>query len=125
MADSPRVMIVEDDQDMIDLLTLVLERGGFEPISALGGREALRKLQETPVDLVLLDLMMDDLSGWLVLQAVKANEQLSRVPVLIVSAIHYMEDPVQTEAHADMFEGYLVKPFRASDLLALVRQTLA
>lgn len=120
-----RIMIIEDDPDMIELLSLIVRRGGYEPIAALGGREGVRRLREVGADLVLLDLMMGDMSGWLVLQTVKGDEALQHIPVLIVSAKHQMEDPGQTEAFAHLFEGYLVKPFVVQDLLSQIMEALA
>jgi len=124
MTHKPRVMIIEDDPDMIDLLTVILKRGGFEPVSGLGGQEGLRVLREQGADLILLDLMMDDMSGWHVLELVKQDETLRLIPVLIVSARHFLEDPYQTEAHAGLFEGYLVKPFVVKDLLSKIVEAL-
>lgn len=119
-----RVMIIEDDADMIRLLSLVLRRGGYEPVPALGGREGLRCLQDNPTDLILLDLMMDDISGWTLLQMIKEDANLRNIPVLIVSAKHYLEDVDQTAAHASLFEGYLVKPFVVEDLLSQITEAL-
>jgi CheY-like chemotaxis protein len=124
MSKKLRVMIIEDDPDMIELLSLILRRGGYEGVPALGGREGLQLLQETPVDLILLDLMMEDMNGWAVLEAIKANEQLREIPVLIVSARHHLEDPIQTAAHADQFQGYLVKPFVVRNLLTQIDEAL-
>ena len=120
-----RIMIIEDDPDMIELLSLIVRRGGYEPVAALGGQEGVRRLKEVGADLVLLDLMMGDMSGWLVLQTVKGDEALQHIPVLIVSAKHQMEDPGQAEAYAHLFEGYLVKPFVVQDLLSQIMEALA
>jgi CheY-like chemotaxis protein len=124
MTDKLRVMIIEDDPDMIELLSLVLKRGGYEALPALGGKEGLRLLQETVVDVILLDLMMDDISGWSVLDVIKGDERLRHIPVVIVSARHHLEDPIQTAAHADQFEGYLVKPFVVRNLLAQIEEAI-
>ncbi|MGD8475305.1 MAG: response regulator, partial [Anaerolineae bacterium] len=119
-----RVLVIEDDPDMIDLLSVILRRGGYQPVSALGGQEGLRVLREEGADLILLDLMMDDISGWRVLELVKQDESLRSIPVLIVSARHFLEDPDQTTAHAGLFEGYLVKPFIVRDLLTKIVEAL-
>ena len=124
MAAKPRVLIIEDDADMIDLLSAVLRSGGFEPVAALGGRQGLDLLKDISVSLILLDLMMADVSGWQVLETIKADPSLRRIPVLIVSARHYLEDTAQAEAHADQFEGYLVKPFVVQDLLGEIHEAL-
>ena len=124
MVSKQRIMIIEDDPDMIELLSLILKRGGYEPIPALGGKEGLRLLPETDADLILLDLMMEDMSGWAVLETIKKDENLRDVPVIIVSARHHLEDPVQTTAHAGQFEGYLVKPFIVRDLLTEIQEAM-
>ena len=124
MTQVPRVLVIEDDPDMIDLLSVILRRGGYQPVSALGGQEGLRILREQGADLILLDLMMDDISGWRVLELVKQDENLCSIPVLIVSARHFLEDPDQTAAHAGLFEGYLVKPFIVRDLLTKIVEAL-
>jgi CheY-like chemotaxis protein len=117
-------MIIEDDLDMIEMLSLILQRGGYEPLPALGGREGLMLLRETAVDLILLDLMMADMDGWDVLKAVKADMDLRSIPVVIVSARHYLEDPHQTKAHEGQFTGYLVKPFVVRDLLTQIEEAM-
>jgi two-component system, OmpR family, phosphate regulon response regulator PhoB len=122
MAEQLRVMIIEDDPDMIELLSLILRRGGYEPIAALGGVEGLRLLENGPVDVILLDLMMEDISGWAVLETIKTSKHLRDIPVLIVSARHHLEDPVQTAAHEDQIEGYLVKPFVVRSLLTQIEE---
>jgi CheY-like chemotaxis protein len=124
MAQPKRVLIVEDDADMIDLLSLILRRGGYEPVPALGGGQGLRLLKEGGADLILLDLMMDDMSGWSLLDAIKEDETLSPTPVLIVSAKHHSEDPQRAMAYASQFEGYLVKPFVVRDLLGKIEEAL-
>ena len=123
MAD-PKIVIIEDDPDMIELLSLILRRGGYEPCPALGGKEGLRLLQEIDADLILLDLMMEDMNGWTVLEILKSDERLGTIPVLIVSAKHHLEDPAQTLAYANRFEGYLVKPFVVHDLLAQIQEAI-
>jgi two-component system alkaline phosphatase synthesis response regulator PhoP len=117
-------MIIEDDADMIELLSVILRRGGYEPVPALGGLEGLRNLRENGADLILLDLMMDDLNGWKVLETVKTDEHLRQIPVLIISARHHLEDPETTAAHEGQFEGYLVKPFVVRDLLTAILEAL-
>jgi len=124
MTQKPRVMIIEDDADMIELLSVILRRGGYEPLPALGGLEGLRNLREHGADLILLDLMMEDLNGWKVLETVKTDERLRQIPVLIISARHHLEDPEATAAHEGQFEGYLVKPFVVRDLLTAILEAL-
>lgn len=82
-----RVLCIEDDTEMIDLIRLILQRRGFEVQGAGGGKEALELLSRDPLpDLVLLDLMMPDIDGWEVYRRMKADERLARIPVIVVTA---------------------------------------
>jgi CheY-like chemotaxis protein len=124
MTRKPRIMIVEDDRNMIELYSLFLEQEGYEPVPAMGGQEALRLLKETSVDLILLDLMMPVVDGWAVLRAIREQETLRALPVIIATIRSPIEDPRQVEAHAGLFEGYLVKPFIVHDLLLQIKEAL-
>jgi signal transduction histidine kinase/DNA-binding response OmpR family regulator len=81
------VLIVDDDPQQVELVGRMLQSagGGYRPLKALGGEEALARLRREPVDLVLLDLMMPEVSGLMVLQAMKADPALAHIPVIVVS----------------------------------------
>ena len=117
-------MIIEDDPDTIQLLQVVLKTGGYEPIPALGGKAGLLQLAESPADLILLDLMMDDVDGWTLLETLKQDPDLSQIPVIILSVKNPLEDPRRIKSHAGMFDDYVVKPFNVRDLLSRVRRVL-
>ena len=80
------VLMIEDDEEMIALGELILAKEGLEVRSATSGAAGLRILSEHHVDLVLLDIMMEEMDGWQVLDAVNGDETLADVPVLFVSA---------------------------------------
>jgi DNA-binding response OmpR family regulator len=124
LADKRRVLIVEDDLDTIHLLEQIVMRAGYEPVLARGGEEGLRLLREEGADLILLDLVMRGVDGWMLLETVKAESCLSPIPVIIVSARHPREDPTRTSTHADMFEDYLTKPFEVDELVARLQELL-
>jgi len=118
-------MIIEDDLDTIELLKVILEIKGYEPIAALGGKRGLELLNAgKQVDLILLDLMMNDIDGWTVLRTLKANNRFGQIPVIILSVRHRLEDLIKTKAHAGMFAGYMVKPFNVRELLTTITQVL-
>jgi DNA-binding response OmpR family regulator len=126
MAQKQRVMIIEDDLDTIELLRVILDLKGYEPVPALGGKRGLQRLyEEGPVDLILLDLMMDDIDGWTVLKIIKEDDHLHSIPVIILSVRHQLEDLSRTRAYSDMFAGYVVKPFNVRDLMARIEAILA
>jgi len=119
-----RVLIVEDDPDIIQLLSHVVRRAGAESVLASGGRQGLRLALKSSPDLILLDLMMDDMDGWSTLEALKADEQLSPIPVIIVTVKQEVEDYEQIDAHAGMFETWISKPFKVDELTSRITQIL-
>ena len=119
-----RILIVEDDSSTLNLLKQIVMRAGYEPVLARGGNAALHTLQDTEVDLVLLDLMMRDVDGWTVLMAMKADPRCSPIPVIIVSAKTPAEHTPKMEALDGLFEDYFVKPFEVDMLVARLRELL-
>jgi len=124
MAQKHRILIVEDDPGTLSLLDQIVRRAGYEPLLARGAQEGLERLRKDGADLLLLDLMMRDVDGWTLLERIKADDHLRSIPVIIISAKHPKEDPARTEAHAGMFESYLVKPFEVNALIAKIWELL-
>ncbi|MCU0520123.1 MAG: response regulator [Anaerolineae bacterium] len=126
MADSQeplRVVCIEDEPEMIELIKLILGRRNFELIGAVGGREGLATVREVKPDLVLLDLMMPDMDGWEVYQQMKADEDLNTIPVIVVTAKAQSIDKV-LGLHIAKVDDYVTKPFGPQELLASVRKVL-
>ncbi len=121
-----RILMIEDDREMVTLGKLILEREGYDVVAAYGGAEGLELLhrEDAAIDLLLLDIMMIGVDGWQVLTAVKADEKLRHIPVIMLTARHYLEDEEQTANYADKFEHYIVKPFVVRDLLAKIAEVL-
>lgn len=119
-----RILCVEDEPEMIDLIRLILNRRGFEVAGASGGVEGLSKIRETHPDLVLLDLMMPDMDGWEVYQQIKADEALRDIPVIVVTAKAQSIDKV-LGLHIAKVDDYIAKPFSPQELLSSVEKVLA
>jgi CheY-like chemotaxis protein len=119
------ILMIEDDEEMIALGALILEREGFTVLSANAGPQGLALLRQESVDLVLLDIMMDEMDGWQVLDEIKQDPQLAHIPVIMLTARHYREDEQVTSIHADQFVGYLVKPFIVRELIDEVKKVLS
>lgn len=124
MSETKRVVCIEDEPEMIDLVKLILSRRGFQVTGAMGGREGLEVIQSEKPDLVLLDLMMPDMDGWEVYQKVKANEATKHIPVIIVTAKAQSIDKV-LGLHIAKVDDYITKPFGPQDLIESVEKVLA
>jgi DNA-binding response OmpR family regulator len=115
----PRLLVVDDDEDIRALLRLVLERRGYEVDEQPNGRAALRAFHTGRHDLVVLDVTMPDLDGWEVLERIR---DLSEVPVLMLTARDSETDRVRgLRAGAD---DYVLKPFDRDELLARIEGLL-
>ena len=118
-----RVVCVEDEVEMIDLIRLILTREGYEVVVAKGGLQALQVIEDVHPDLVLLDLMMPDLDGWEVYQRIKANPVTKDIPVIVVTARAQSIDKV-LGFHIARVDDYITKPFGPSDLLNSIKTVL-
>lgn len=118
-----RVICIEDEPEMIDLVRLILSRKGFDVIGAEGGIEGLKLVRSEKPDLVLLDLMMPDLDGWEVYQEIKGDPELRTIPVIVVTAKAQPIDKV-LGLHIAKVEDYITKPFSPQELLQSVQKLL-
>jgi two-component system response regulator VicR len=118
-----RILCIEDDLDMIDLIRLILERRGFIVEGADGGKAGLQAMRAIPPDLVLLDLMMPDMDGWDVFQKMKADTATRHIPVIVVTASAQNIDR-EFGLHIAKVDDYIVKPFSPQALLASVDKVL-
>jgi two-component system response regulator VicR len=125
MADRERKMIVciEDEDEMIDLVKLILERKGFDLVGAIGGREGLDVVHKLKPDLVILDLRMPEMDGWEVYRQMKADEEIKDIPVIVVTAEGAEIDKVLGMRVAGV-QDYLVKPYSPKKLLQSVNKVL-
>lgn len=118
-----RVVCVEDEPEMIDLIRLILGRKGYEVVGAHGGKVAVQIIQDQQPALVLLDLMMPDMDGWEVYQQLKADVNLQHIPVIVVTAKAQSIDKV-LGLHIAKVDDYISKPFSPQELLDSVEQVL-
>jgi two-component system response regulator VicR len=122
-AEAKRVVCIEDEPEMIDLVRLILGRKGFNVIGANGGIEGLETVKRELPDLVLLDLMMPDMDGWEVYQQMKADEGLRDIPVVVVTAKAQSIDKV-LGLHIAKVDDYITKPFGPQELLESVEKII-
>jgi two-component system response regulator VicR len=118
-----RIVCIEDEPEMIDLIQLILSRKGFEVFGAPGGKEGLQMVRDKHPALVLLDLMMPDMDGWEVYQQMKAEESTHDIPVIIVTAKAQNIDKV-LGLHIAKVDDYIAKPFGPQELIDSVEKIL-
>src|SRR3954453_10165744 len=117
-----RILIVEDDPDIADLVARYLDKAGFTTERAVSGREALHAIAARPPALVVLDLMLPQLDGLEVCRLLRANEATAAIPIIMLTArAEESERIVGLELGADDF---LAKPFSPNELVARVRALL-
>jgi two-component system response regulator VicR len=121
MPDKKKILCIEDEMEMIDLMRLILERRGFDFVGAEGGEEGLDKIRAEKPDLILLDLMMPGVDGWEVYRQLKADEELQDIPVIVVTAKAQSIDKV-LGLHIARVEDYITKPFGPQELLESIRR---
>jgi two-component system response regulator VicR len=123
MVEAKKVLCIEDDPEMIDLIKLILERKGFQFIGAVGGREGLDAIAREKPDLVLLDIMMPDIDGWDVYRQMKASDEYKDIPVIVVTAKAQSIDKV-LGLHIAKVDDYVTKPFGPKELLRSIDKVL-
>ena len=115
------ILVVDDEKDIIDLLSYNLSKEGFTVITARNGKEALEKVKQKP-DLILLDVMMPEMNGLQVIQELKKNKTTSSIPILLLTAKGTETDEiVGLEIGAD---DYIIKPVKIGKIVARVHAIL-
>ncbi|HWP56610.1 MAG TPA: diguanylate cyclase [Candidatus Acidoferrales bacterium] len=113
------VMIIEDHPDQRELLEIVLQKEGYRVVTAANGLEALEKLQQEPVHVILSDVMMPKMDGFELMRKIRSSPEFKNVYIILITARIQERDRVQgLDLGAD---DYITKPFSFSELLARVR----
>lgn len=115
---SKKILVVDDEDDILHFLELVLGDKGYEVSTAPNGHDALAQAQTDRPDLILLDIMMPKMDGWEVLKLLRVDEQTAGIPVAMLSARTEAQDRVQglQEGAVD----YICKPFSLQELLSKI-----
>jgi len=114
-----KILVVDDEKNIVELIRLYMEKEGFETVCAYTGDEALSKFREEKPDLIMLDLMLPGIDGWQVCREIRKTSQ---VPIIMLTAKSETFDKVLgLELGAD---DYITKPFEAKELLARVKAVL-
>ena len=114
-----RVMLAEDEPNIIESLSFLLERSGFEISVHTSGSEALGAALANPPDLLVLDVMLPEMDGFEILRRLRADERGNSLPVIMLTAKGQREDrEAAREAGADVF---ITKPFSNADVINAVK----
>jgi DNA-binding response OmpR family regulator len=117
-----KILIVDDEEDLLEVLRLVLASKGYEVLTAASGMDGLARAQSQLPSLILLDIMMHQMDGWEVLKLFKLDERTSGIPVVILSARVEPKDKIR-----GLQEGaidYVTKPFAVRDILTKIAAIL-
>ena len=119
---SARVLIADDDTDIVETLKFMLEAEGFEVLTAYDGEEALKTARTAFPDIILLDVMMPKINGYKVSRLLKFDKKFQDIPILMITARSQIEDQlIGEETGAD---EYITKPFEISNVIDLINKYL-
>jgi CheY-like chemotaxis protein len=119
------VLVVDDEPDVVVYLSALLRDSGYQTLEAHDGEQAMEHIRAGQPDLVTLDISMPEMSGVKTYRALKDDQSLSRIPVVIVTGLsHDFKQFISTRRHVPPPEGYLEKPIDAGSLLAEVKRLI-
>jgi len=116
------VLVVDDEPDIVYMIRVILRSAGYDVVAAESVAEGLEKLAVREPDLILLDLRLSDGEGWQLLDAMRADGRIDRIPVIILSA--HATPSAADRAVAEGAKGYITKPFVAGNLVSAVQEWL-
>ncbi|MFQ5801125.1 MAG: response regulator, partial [Candidatus Hydrothermarchaeales archaeon] len=118
-----KIMVVDDEQDLVMLVKMIFKREGHEVIGATSGEEALEKLKGKKPDLILLDIMMPYLDGWGTLELIRKQDGLKDVPVSMLTAKDLTPEITARKDIGELVD-YIQKPFTKDSLIKKVNSIL-
>ena len=119
-----KIMVVDDEPNIIELVTAVLETEGYEVISASSGQECLDMLKGVRPDLILLDMMMPGMSGRETCEKIRANPKTKDLRVVFLTVVRFSEVGKDILGKMDVVD-YITKPFDNNELVNRVKNALA
>jgi DNA-binding response OmpR family regulator len=117
-----KIMVVDDEKDIVDIVASFLESEGYTVHSALGGEECIESIKDINPELLLMDVMMPDMNGWEVLRELKNRGVLDKIKVIMLTVV---KEPKQEYADLSPYVlDYITKPFNKIDLLKRVTRLI-
>ena len=123
MTADPLILYIEDERPIMELVRQALKLSGFSVVGAYTGRQGLDLMRQQKPHLLLLDLMMPDFNGWDVYRAMKTDDVLADIPVIVVTAKIPERDRIIVDDLPPV-EDYITKPFDVEHLIRTVRNYL-
>lgn len=117
-----KVLVIDDEPDVLSFLKLVLEKSHYQAVTAPNGTEGLIRAHVEQPDLILLDIMMEEMDGWETLRLLKLDESSRDIPVVIISARAEPKDKIRALQEGAI--DYITKPFPVRDSLDKIRAIL-
>lgn len=117
-----RILVVDDQREILDVTSLVLGNAGYAISTASSGDEALDRLTREPFDLMLLDINMPGMDGWETLRLLRADDQLEQLVVIMFSVKGEVSDQVHSVQQGA--SGYVTKPFEVDELVERINRAL-
>lgn len=117
-----RILVVDDDHQIVRLIQSYLQQAGYEVVTAYEGATAMRLVRQATPDLILLDLMLPDRDGWDITRTLRSDAQTAKIPIIMLTArIEDTDKIVGLELGAD---DYITKPFNPREVVARVRAVM-
>lgn len=120
MAKDSHILYIEDERATFDLVNQALKPLGYRVVRANSGQQGLTMMKKQKPALLLLDLMMPDVNGWDVYRAIKMDETLADIPVIVITA-RLSENDRTVIADLPQADGYIVKPFDVEQVVQTVQ----
>jgi DNA-binding response OmpR family regulator len=118
---SKKVLVIDDEPEMLNLIQYTLEKGGYAVAVCSNGREAFGRIETEKPDLVILDVMLPGIDGYSLQLKISQAESTKKIPIIVLTAL----EPSKTLfAKFPQVAGFMTKPFRTDDLIAKVQSVL-
>ena len=121
--DRQRIVYMEDDPNMVELVQVMLAGTRLNIVGAKDGNTGLELIRQAPTALVLLDLMLPDIGGWAVYQTMREEPDLSKIPVIVITAHNTPTNRMLGE-HIAKVDDYITKPFSPAELRDAIDRVL-
>lgn len=118
-----RILLVDDDPDLVFIVSKILEKERYTVIWAESGEKCLEELEKSKPDLILMDIMMPGLDGWETTQKIKSDSKIKDIPVVMLTVKGDRKDKLKS-FHQSKCDGYIVKPVDRRELVKVVRWIL-